>query len=154
MPSTTTPSQRHLPGPSERPGADIVIYDGHCRFCTHGVRQLHALDWGHRLAYMSLHDADVPRRWPHLTHEQLMRHMYVATSPSTKSPTGKQYAGADAFRYLTRRLPLLWPLMPLMHIPGTMALWRWLYDLIARNRYRVMGKTSCDNGACDIHSRH
>ena len=29
-----------LPSPADRPGADVVIYDGHCKFCTAGARKL------------------------------------------------------------------------------------------------------------------
>jgi predicted DCC family thiol-disulfide oxidoreductase YuxK len=49
-------------------------------------------------------------------------------------------------------LPLLWPLAPLLHIPLSMPLWRWLYRFIARNRYRIAGKrTQCDDNACSLH---
>jgi predicted DCC family thiol-disulfide oxidoreductase YuxK len=46
----------------------------------------------------------------------------------------------------------LWPLAPLLHIPFSMPLWRWLYRLVARNRYRIAGKRmECDDQACSVH---
>ena len=40
-PSTAQPAKDEvrLPTPTERPEADIVIYDGHCKFCTGQVRE-------------------------------------------------------------------------------------------------------------------
>jgi predicted DCC family thiol-disulfide oxidoreductase YuxK len=51
---------------------------------------------------------------------------------------------------LSRRLPLLWPLAPLLHLPGTARLWRWMYRQVARRRYRLGGR-SCESDACSVH---
>ena len=137
----------HLPTPEENPSADIVIYDGHCKFCTGQVQNLARWDRsGKRLAFLSLHDPEVARRFPDLTYDQLMEEMYLVDR------RGRRFAGADAFRYLTTRLPLLYPLAPVMHIPFTRPLWRWGYKQVAKRRYRLMGKTGeCDDGACAVH---
>ncbi len=134
-----------LPGPAERPGADIVIYDGHCRFCTGQVERLHRFDGGARLAFLSLHDDETGRRFPDLSHAELMEQMYVVDQQ------GVRYGGAAAFRYLTRRLPRLWILAPLMYFPGSLPLWSFFYRQVAKQRYR-WGKThDCENGACAVH---
>lgn len=135
-----------LPSPTDRPNADIVIYDGHCRFCLGQVRRLHRLDWNRRLAFISLHDPEVARRFPDLSHEQLMKEMYVIDQ------AGGRHAGAASIRYLSRRLYPLWPVMPFLHVPGTMPLWRWLYAQIAQRRYLFAGKVeSCEDDACAVH---
>lgn len=135
-----------LPSPTSLPDADIVIYDGHCRFCTNSVRRLHGLA-GQRLAFLSLHDAEVAERFPQLTHEQMMEEMYVFDRE------GNAHGGAAAFRYLTRRLPWLWVLAPLLHIPFSLGCWKFLYRQVARRRY-LWGKTdSCESGSCDVHFR-
>ena len=64
--------------------------------------------------------------------------------------SGRRHGGADAVRYLSRRLPLLWPVAPILHIPGTAGLWRWGYNQVAKRRYKLAGKT-CDNDACELH---
>ena len=51
-----------LPTPEQRPAADVVIYDGQCRFCTAQAQRLARLDRGERLAYLSLHDPSLPQR--------------------------------------------------------------------------------------------
>jgi len=139
----------HLPSPVENPSADIVIYDGHCKFCAASVQNLARWDAKtHKLAFLSLHDPEVQTRFPQLTHEQLMKEMYLVDR------RGSFHRGAEAFRYLTTQLPRLYCLAPLMHIPFSLPLWRWAYYQIARRRYQIMGKTQeCDGDACRIHFR-
>jgi predicted DCC family thiol-disulfide oxidoreductase YuxK len=119
---------RLLPTPEQRPDADVVIYDGRCPFCTAQARQLARLDAGERLAFLSLHDEAVRRRWPDLAREQLQQQVYVVDR------RGNRHRGAAAVRYLTTRLPALWGLAPLMHIPGSLPVWQWLYQQVARRR--------------------
>ena len=133
-----------LPGPTDRPEADILIFDGECRFCTAQIRRLHAMDTRDRLAYLSLHDPETSRRWPELTYDELMDHMVLVDG------SGRQHAGAAAFRYLSRKLPRLWWLAPLMHIPGSLPLWQFIYRQIAKIRYRF-GRVEACEGGCSLH---
>jgi predicted DCC family thiol-disulfide oxidoreductase YuxK len=133
-----------LPKPAEHPGKDVVIYDGNCQFCTRQVERLSRWDGGNRLAFVSLHDPEVTRYAPNLTHDQLMEKMFVV------DPQGRQFGGAAAFRYLSCRLPRLWSLAPLMHIPFSLPVWQWLYNQVAKRRYR-WNKPACENGSCKIH---
>jgi predicted DCC family thiol-disulfide oxidoreductase YuxK len=146
---TATPSAAaiHLPSPTENPDADVVIYDGHCKFWRGQVKNLARWDGsGRRLAFLSLHDPEVATCYPDLTYDQLIKEMYVIDR------RGNRYAGADAFRYLTTRLPKLYALAPLMHIPFTMPLWRWGYRQVAQRRY-WSGKTAdaCEDEHCKVH---
>lgn len=138
-----------FPDPDSALGTDIVIYDGECNFCKTQVSRLRTFDRGGlRLSYLSLHDPRVSERFPNLTHEQLMEQMYVVDQQ------GNQYGGSDAVRYLTRRLPLLWPAMPILHLPGTAGIWRWGYHQVAKRRYKISGHNKdCNDGACAIHLR-
>ena len=134
-----------LPDPDTLPEADVVIFDGECRFCRGQVRNLRRMDWGgRRLAFLSLHDSRVQTRYPDLSHERLMEEMVVIDGQK------RRHGGADAVRYLSRRLPTLWPLAPLLHLPGTARLWRWMYRQVAKRRYRIAGR-DCDGGSCDLH---
>jgi predicted DCC family thiol-disulfide oxidoreductase YuxK len=138
-----------LPTPDERPEADVVIYDGHCRFCTGGAKTLHRWDSRGRLAFISLHDPTLAERWPDLTHDRLMEEMVVVDR------RGHRHGGAAAFRYLTTVLPRLYLLAPLLHIPFTLPLWQWGYRQVAKRRYQIAGKTGagCDDEGCKIHFR-
>ncbi|MBX9791166.1 MAG: DUF393 domain-containing protein [Pirellulales bacterium] len=147
MTAATTESAELPPRPAgdHRARQDVVIYDGHCRICTAQIERLARWDRHRRLRFLSLHDPEVRERYPDLTHDELMRQMYVI------DPRGGRHAGAAALRYLSRRLPRLWWLSPLLHLPGTLSLWRWLYGIVARMRYRFGRIDSCDDGACQVH---
>ena len=134
-----------LPTPEDRPDADVVIYDGECVFCRGGVARCARWDWCRRLAFLSLHAPEVGRRYPDLLHQDLMAEMVVVDRQ------GKRHRGAQALRLLSRRLPILWPVAPILHIPGSLPLWRWLYAWVARNRYRFGGRT-CETGGCRLDS--
>ena len=139
-----TPPQS-LPDPAQRPQAAVVIWDGQCKFCLSQVQRLRRFDLFGQLAYLSLHDPRVAERYPDLSHADLMNQMWVVTRD------GRKFGGADAGRYLSRKLPGLWWLAPLLHIPLSMPLWRWLYGRIAERRYRISGITCDSEDSCRIH---
>jgi predicted DCC family thiol-disulfide oxidoreductase YuxK len=127
-----------------KPDRDIVLYDGLCRFCRSQIAILKRLDLTGRLVFVSLHDPSVARDFPEIPFENLMREMYLVDG------AGNAHGGADALRVLSRRLPLLWPLALLLHIPFSRPMWNWGYRVVARNRYRIAGK--CDEaGTCHLH---
>ncbi len=142
---STAPGVR-LPSPDERPGADVVIYDGNCRICTRQVARLPWWDCQGKLAYLSLHDPEVARRYPGLTHEMLMRDMYVVDR------SGRRHRGAAALRYLSRRLRRLWWLAPVLHIPFSLPVWQWMYRQVADRRYRWGNVKDCGDEGCAVHS--
>lgn len=125
-----------------RPQHDTVLYDGQCRFCRGQIAILRRLDPAGRLRFVSLHDPAAAEEFPELAPDDLGREMHVIDT------TGRSRAGAEAVRYLSRRLPLLWPLAVPLHLPGSLPLWRWLYAVVARNRYRIAGR--CDEGTCRL----
>lgn len=125
-----------------KPAHDTVLYDGACRFCQSRVANLRRLDVARRLEFLSLHDDRVARDFPELSRERLLEEMHVVDT------SGHARGGATAVRYLSRRLPLLWPLAPLLHVPGSLCVWNWLYRLVARNRMRLGG--TCSEGTCRI----
>jgi predicted DCC family thiol-disulfide oxidoreductase YuxK len=142
-PQITTIAGPTLPHPQELPAADVVIYDGNCQFCRRQVDRLHRYG-GNKLAFISLHDPDVKRYAPNLSHEQLMNQMYIVDA------SGRQFGGAAAFRYLSRKLPALWPVAPFLHIPLALPIWQWLYAQVARRRYR-WNRDTCDGETCRVH---
>jgi predicted DCC family thiol-disulfide oxidoreductase YuxK len=145
--SATRPTDP-LPSPDDRPEADVVIYDGHCKMCTAQVRKLAWWDCQGKLSYLSLHDPRVAERYPDLKHERLMQEMVIVDR------RGRRHGGAAAVRYLTSRLRRLWWAAPLLYFPGSLPLWKFLYRQIAKRRYRF-GKLAgeCDEGTCSLHGR-
>lgn len=149
--TSTTDGEHALPSPAELPQAEVLIYDGECRFCLASMRQLRWLDGKDRLSYVSLHDPLVAERYPDLDYDAMMEQMFLIDRDANR------HGGVDAFKVLSRRLPLLWVLAPFMHIPFTMPIWRWLYGFVARRRYWIAGRIAksrgeaCDGGTCSVH---
>ena len=127
------------------PSQDVVLFDGQCNFCRRQIDNLRRFDGKDRLRFLSLHDPSVADLYPDLSFAQLMDQMWVV------SPSGEKFGGADAFRYLSKRLPLLWPIMPLLHLPFCMPLWRYLYKQIAKRRYKIAGRNCDEGGTCTLH---
>lgn len=125
-----------------KPECDTVIYDGNCRFCRSQIALLRWIACGSAVRFVSLHDPAVADQFPEISAEQLHAEMY------TVDRQGHARGGADAVRFLSRRLPLLWPLALVLHIPGSLPLWRSLYAFVARHRYRIAG--SCEHGGCRL----
>jgi predicted DCC family thiol-disulfide oxidoreductase YuxK len=144
MSARTSNGSVPLPGVESRPDAEVVIYDGFCSFCHAQMRMLHRLDLTGRLAFLSLHDERSNEYLPGMSFEEKMKAIALVDAE------GGRYFGAAAFRTLSRRLPLLWWLMPVLHIPGSLGLWQWLYNKVASVRYRF-GRRQCDGGTCELH---
>jgi predicted DCC family thiol-disulfide oxidoreductase YuxK len=120
-----------LPDPDDRPGADVVIFDGSCPLCTALCRGLERVGGRGRLAYLSLYDRRAEERYPDLPRRELLEHVYVI------EPNGRRHRGAEAIRHLARWVPGMWPLVPLLYVPGSLPVWEWLYSAFSRRRHRI-----------------
>jgi len=134
---------RRRPLAAAEPRRDVVVFDGMCRFCQGQMRLLQWADVTGRLGFVSLHDEQARQLLPEMSEAELMKEMVVVDGE------GRRHRGAAAVRYLFRRLPLLWPGAPLLHLPGTMPIWSRLYEDVARRRYQIAG-VSCEGGACEL----
>ena len=66
-----------LPNPADHPAAEVLIYDGHCQFCTKQVRRICGWDGKNRIAFLSLHDPVVAQLYPDLSHDEMMKAMVI-----------------------------------------------------------------------------
>ncbi len=138
-----------VPSPEELPSADVVIFDGKCVFCRKSVKLLDSWVAKDQLAYVSLHDPYVRELIPELSHEQMMNQMYLVSRED-----GSVHGGAEAIRYLSTRSWKLWLAAPFLHFPFSMPLWQWMYQQVAKRRYKIANKDGepCDeDGTCKIH---
>jgi len=140
-----TLSEPGEPPPGDRPAAagnHWLVYDGQCPFCRASLRLLMKMDWLRRLRPIDLHTqaAQLALRAPELTHPQLMEAMRLIT------PRRKVHAGFFALRRAAWLLPPLWPVAPLLYVPGISKLGPAIYRWIAQHRY---GLARCTPGdAC------
>jgi predicted DCC family thiol-disulfide oxidoreductase YuxK len=120
-----------------------VLYDGQCLFCRKSIESLKKLDRLGRLSYVNARDpGQLPAGPRPLDPDRLLREMHLVT------PDGRRvYHGFGALRWLAWRLPLLWPVAPLLYLPGVPALGQRLYLWVARNRFRLV---PCHGGVCTL----
>lgn len=124
------------------PDRAIILYDGLCPLCTASVRRLTRLDWRHRLAFADARDPDVQAAHPEIDPVRALERMHLVPPDG-----GPVLDGFHAVRWIAGRVPLLWPLWPLLRLPGAASIGVPLYDAVARNRF-VFAR--CE-GACHPH---
>lgn len=123
-----------------------ILYDGQCPLCLKSVGLLKRLDWLGRLSYGNARDRDhLPAGDAPLDPDKLLQEMHVLT------PDGRRlYHGFAALRWIAWRLPVLWPIAPLLYLPGVPQLGQRLYLWVARNRFRLV---PCHGGVCTLPPR-
>lgn len=122
---------------------NTVLYDDECSFCTFQMKLLSWLDWGSRFALIPASDSRVKLLAPELTAQQLNEAIHCVT---TKSGI---HRGARAIRFISLRLPLLWPLALLLWLPGVILIAERAYVVISRNRQHISRLFGC-KGACAV----
>jgi predicted DCC family thiol-disulfide oxidoreductase YuxK len=127
-------------------GRTRLIYDGGCGFCRASLARIQALDPTGRIEAVDFRSADVANLNAALTPEACHARIHLL------EPNGRLTGGFDAFRRLSLRLPLLWPLAPLLNLPGLGLIGAPVYDWVARNRFRLLHRShSCEENACVSH---
>ena len=110
-----------------------VFYDGQCRFCVASAERLRRLDTAGRLQMVDFRTAPLPEGFDLARAEQELLLL---------TPEGDWLGGFDAFRWMAARLPALWALAPLLHLPGMGWLGRRAYAWVADHRYLLMGRAT------------
>jgi predicted DCC family thiol-disulfide oxidoreductase YuxK len=120
-----------------------LVYDGYCPLCIRTMTQLDVIDGARRLRYVDLERESerAQELLPGASLEAMRDEMAVV------KPEGRVLRGFFAFREVSRRLPALWMLVPLMFAPGAQWAGTRLYAWVARNRARRL----CDGDSCAVH---
>ncbi len=126
---------------------DVLIFDGDCRFCQAQVKRLSR--WtGPQLVPLPLQKPGLLAALD-IDHAQAMRAMQLVTQD------GLIFQGVEAVVQALRKRPILGRLLKLYYLPGCRQLADLGYRLIARYRYRIMGRAiargECDGGSCALH---
>lgn len=107
----------------------VILYDGRCGLCQQSIFLLSILDWLHRLRFVNFYDPSAKKRYgATLTMTDLKAAMHVRLSD------GSYQRGFFAFRAMMRHLPVLWILMPFLHVPGVAIAGERVYGWVARHR--------------------
>ncbi len=123
----------------------MLLYDGHCRLCSAGSSRLKRWAAPGSVELLDFQAQGVLERFPGITHEQCMRAVHFVR------PDGRVHRAAEAVAQvlLTRGAPCAWA--RLYYLPGLRSLVDLAYEWVARNRYRLMGRNACPDGACALH---
>jgi predicted DCC family thiol-disulfide oxidoreductase YuxK len=122
-----------------------VLFDGGCPMCRRTVRILRRLDWLKRLRFVDATDAAARERIaPGLTEAEVLVEMYVVAESGARAP------GFDGYLWISRVVPLMWPVALLGPLPGIWHLGDAIYKRIAANRVR---RGRCTDEICDVPAR-
>jgi len=125
------------------PGREVLLYDGQCNFCRAAATQLEHWARSRDLTLLSYRAPGALERFPGLTEERCDRAMQLVLAD------GRVVEGAQAaVVILSRRWWGGW--LKLYYLPGIRQLADLAYQVIARLRYRIAGR-SCESGACAVH---
>lgn len=107
----------------------VVLFDGGCGICRRTAACLMSLDGFALLEFSDLHQIrSQGRDLPGLpTDEALLRDLHAYAD-------GKWSLGVGAYARIVARLPLLWPIYPLLVIPGAKGIANRIYRKVADSR--------------------
>jgi predicted DCC family thiol-disulfide oxidoreductase YuxK len=108
-----------------------VLFDGSCGFCRTWVAY-----WAQTLKRRGFEIAPLQERWVRerlgsLSEDELLSDLRLLLR------NGQQVRGADAYRYVMRRIWWAYPIYLLSAAPVLRSLFDWAYRTFADNRYHV-----------------
>lgn len=121
----------------------IIFYDGWCPFCTQQAKRLKKLDWFGLVDAVSFRESGVCQTYG-LDPERAARRIQAIVGRS-----GKRVEGFAAVVRVACRIPLYWPLLPVLWLLGATRLGDALYDRIASRRTIIV--PACNNKTCIPH---
>ncbi len=120
-----------------------IVYDGHCGFCRHSLAQLKTMDLFDAFEPVDFQGlADLTLIHPRLTKKAVASQLHLV------EPDGKLFGGFEAFRRMCFSLPMCYPLIPVLYVPGMGVLGPLIYQWVAQNRYFFHSNAVCGNNAC------
>ncbi|MBI4430249.1 MAG: DUF393 domain-containing protein [Candidatus Omnitrophica bacterium] len=114
------------------PRVMYLIYDGQCRLCKRTVAAVRTFDLFGRVDYIDLFNEDAlrARGLGGMDRTALARDIHAVVGEKSRR-------GFDAYRALSKRIPLLWPILPFLYV--------WPVPAIGDQFYRHVADTrSCD----------
>ena len=122
---------RVLAFPDDRP---IIVFDGVCIFCSGFIKFVLRHDKSEKFRFVTAQSA---------LGQALYQHYRLDTQVFETNLVivdGRLHTKLDAFVQVMKRLPMPWPLFAVLQVLPRFLADR-LYDVIARNRYRLFGRT-------------
>lgn len=123
-----------------------VLFDGDCRFCTASAHGIQRRFGKARISLRNFQEPGALDATPSVTLDAAMKRLHVVRED------GRVFAGAEAIARLVAGVPVVGWLAFVYYVPGLRQLAELAYGVVARNRYRLFGRTgTCDGGTCHLH---
>jgi len=120
-----------------------LIYDGQCQFCINSVKRIKMMDIFDAVDYVDFHTiGEIGQVHNDLNEKQVNSQMHWINS------TDELYGGFEAFRKLSFKLPMIFPLIPVLYFPGMSLAGPFLYRFIAKNRFLFHSNPRCNTNTC------
>jgi predicted DCC family thiol-disulfide oxidoreductase YuxK len=127
-------------------GPMTVLYDGQCRFCTSSAHSLRRWIGPDHVVLADFQAPGVLDGYAGISRDACMKRMHVVM------PNGRIFAGPEAFARMFATLRWIGWAAWVYYVPGLRQLANVVYDVIARYRYRLFGRTEvCEDGTCHLH---
>jgi predicted DCC family thiol-disulfide oxidoreductase YuxK len=124
-------------------GRSQIVYDGNCHFCTWSLQKLFIMDLFGRLEKVNYHTyEDIKKLHPVLDRKECHSQLHLI------EPNGKIFSGFFVFRRLCLKLPMLYPLIPIVYFPGSGIAGPSVYRWVAQNRYLLHFNKQCKDNTC------
>ncbi len=126
-------------------GRATLLLDGQCGFCQASVKRVLALDPFGYLNPVDFHTVlNVAALHPDLSPQRCKSRMQLI------EPGGRLTEGFFSVRRMSLRMPLLWPLAPLLWLPGIGWIGQHAYDWVAKRRYLFHHRPACATNHCAV----
>jgi predicted DCC family thiol-disulfide oxidoreductase YuxK len=108
----------------------VMLFDGGCGLCTRTMQVVRRLDTRDRIDVLDVARdwASIAARFPSLSRTACLENMHVIT------PEGRVETGYAAYRAMAWAVPLAWPVLPLLYLPGAHLVGERIYQAVARRR--------------------
>jgi len=116
-----------------------IIYDDYCNLCTNGMRFLKAINFNGRYEFIALSKNKELYEKEGLTEKEVQTYMVGWVG-------NKKYIGYSLYIEILKVNPLLYILLPFFYIGKIGGMGSKIYNYIAENRYKVLGKCKLSSG--------
>lgn len=115
----------------------VVLYDGSCRLCRRTAGFLATSDVLERIRFINIFDTGSVSDMgiEDISPDDLQRDLYVVAGATRRR-------GFDAYRLIAWRIPILWPLVPLLYVHPIPVVGRAIYRRVADSRHCSLPGTS------------
>jgi predicted DCC family thiol-disulfide oxidoreductase YuxK len=128
-----------MPKTEQKP---VIVYDGHCNFCIGQINRIIRCDKHNQFETLSRYSDGLFERFPVLKQENLDSGLRVVALDGNVS------VGADAVYDIYKKFSPAKYIAWIYKVPILNLLFKMVYTLIAKNRYRFAGK--CKDGTCKL----